>query len=170
MSVTSMFIRARDRNIFFRLLKMTFTINDLKSNESSSILMKQDMSMSLSITTLFDKSRSFFEFAAISCIWADSRQLHALCFNFLHLKQSSFLNNFFLAESTFNILSFFHAENETEIAIMIVIKMLVIERATWIIDVLRADQAFSFVNQTSACMQMLMNLFKSMIHSLSVAC
>ncbi len=52
MSVTSMSIRARNRNIFFRLLKMTFTINDLKSNESSSILMKQDMSMSLSITTL----------------------------------------------------------------------------------------------------------------------
>ncbi len=52
MSVTSMFIRARNWNIFSRLFKMTFTINDLKSNESSSILMKQDMSMSLSITTL----------------------------------------------------------------------------------------------------------------------
>ncbi len=52
MSVTSMFIRTKNRNIFSRLLKMTFTINDLKSNESSSILMKQNMSMSLSITTL----------------------------------------------------------------------------------------------------------------------
>ncbi len=52
MSVTSIFIRARNRNIFSKLLKMTFTINDLKSNESSSILMKQNMSMSLSVTTL----------------------------------------------------------------------------------------------------------------------
>ncbi len=52
MSMTLMFIRMRNRNIFSRLLKMMFTINDLKSNESSSILMKQDISMSLSITTL----------------------------------------------------------------------------------------------------------------------
>jgi len=55
--VTSMFIRARDRNIFSRLLKMMSTINDLKSNESSSILMKQDMSMSLSVTTLMKADR-----------------------------------------------------------------------------------------------------------------
>jgi len=52
MSVTSMFIRARNRNIFSKLLKIMFIINDLKSNESSNILMKQNMSMSLSITTL----------------------------------------------------------------------------------------------------------------------
>ncbi len=78
----------------------------------------------------FDKNRSFFEFAAISCIWADSRQSHALCFNFLHLKQSSFLNNFFLAESTFDILSFFHAKIEAEIAVVIIVKMLAVERAT----------------------------------------
>ncbi len=52
MSVTLMFIRARNRNIFSKLFKMTFIINDLKSNESLSILMKQDMSMSLSVTTL----------------------------------------------------------------------------------------------------------------------
>ncbi len=57
MSVTLMFIRARDRNIFSRLLKMMSTINDLKSNESSSILMKQDMSMSLSVTTLMKADR-----------------------------------------------------------------------------------------------------------------
>ncbi len=57
MSVTSMFIKAKDRNIFSKLLKMTFTINDLKSNESLSILMKQDMSMSLSITTLMKTNR-----------------------------------------------------------------------------------------------------------------
>ncbi len=40
MSVTLMSIRVKNRNIFSRLLKMMFTINDLKSNESSSILMK----------------------------------------------------------------------------------------------------------------------------------
>ena len=57
MSVTLMFIRARNRNIFSELLKMTFIINDLKSNESSSILMKQDMSMSLSVTTLTKTDR-----------------------------------------------------------------------------------------------------------------
>jgi len=56
--------------------------------------------------------------------------LHALCFDFLHLKQSSFLNNFFLAESTFDILNFFHAEIEAEIAVVIVIEMLAIKRAT----------------------------------------
>ena len=85
MSVTSMFIRAKDRNIFSRLLKMTFTINDLKSNESSSILMKQDMSMLLSITTLtktdcFSNSLQFRAseltqdshvlYVLTSCIWS----------------------------------------------------------------------------------------------------
>ncbi len=64
MSITLMFIRTRNWNIFFKLLKMMFTINDLKSNESSSILMKQDMSMLLSVTTLtktdhFSKSLQF---------------------------------------------------------------------------------------------------------------
>ncbi len=79
MSVTLMFIRARDRNIFSRLLKMTFTINDLKSNESSSILMKQDMSMSLSITTL-TKANHFsnsLQFHASELI-QDSRVLYVL--------------------------------------------------------------------------------------------
>ncbi len=85
MSVTLMFIRARGRNIFSRLLKMTFSINCLKSNESSSILMKQDMSMSFSIITLmktdcFLNSLQFRAFKLIqdshvlyvltSCIWS----------------------------------------------------------------------------------------------------
>ena len=85
MSVTSMSIRARNRNIFSRLLKMTSTINDLKSNESSSILMKQDMSMSLSVTTLtkadhFSNSLRFRAseltqdshvlYVLTSCIWS----------------------------------------------------------------------------------------------------
>ncbi len=70
MSVTLMFIRAKNRNIFSRLFRMTFTINDLKSNESSSILMKQDMSMSFSITTLtkanrFSNSLQFHAFELI---------------------------------------------------------------------------------------------------------
>ncbi len=52
MSVTSVSIRAKDLNIFSRLFKMTSTVNDLKSNESSDMLMKQNMSISLSVTTL----------------------------------------------------------------------------------------------------------------------
>ncbi len=85
MSVTSMSIRARDRNIFSKLFKMTSTINDLKSNKSSSILMKQDMSMSLSVTTLtktdrFSNSLRFHAseltqdscmlYVLTSCIWS----------------------------------------------------------------------------------------------------
>jgi len=46
------------------------------------------------------------------------------------LKQSFFLNNFFLAKSTFDILSFFHAEIEAEIAVVIIIKMLAIKQVT----------------------------------------
>ncbi len=52
MSVTSVFIRARDLNIFSKLLKVTSTVNGLKSNESSDMLVKQNMSISLSVTTL----------------------------------------------------------------------------------------------------------------------
>jgi len=92
--------------------------------------------------------------------------LHALCFDFLHLKQSSFLNNFSLAESTFNILSFFHAKIEAEIAVVIIIEMLAIERATWVVDVLKTDRAFNFVNRTSTCMQMLTNSFKFIVRLL----
>ncbi len=51
-SVTSIFIRARDLNIFSRLLKMTSTVNDLKLNKSSDMLMKQNISILLSVTTL----------------------------------------------------------------------------------------------------------------------
>jgi len=52
MLVTSISIRAKDLNIFSKLLKMTSTVNDLKSNESSDMLMKQNMSILLSVTTL----------------------------------------------------------------------------------------------------------------------
>ncbi len=52
MSMTLIFIRARNLNIFSKLLKMTSIVNDLKSNESSNMLMKQNMSISLSVTTL----------------------------------------------------------------------------------------------------------------------
>ncbi len=57
MSVTSIFIRARNLNIFFKLLKMMLTVNDLKLNESSNMLMKQNMSISLLITTLMKINR-----------------------------------------------------------------------------------------------------------------
>jgi len=79
MSVTSMSIRAKDRNIFSRLLKMTSTINDLKSNESSSILMKQNMSMSFSVTTLMraDRFSNSLRFRASELI-QDSRVLYVL--------------------------------------------------------------------------------------------
>ncbi len=72
MSVTLMFIRARNRNIFSRLLKMTFTINNLKSNESLSILMKQDMSMSFSITTLTraDRFSNSLQFHVSELTWS----------------------------------------------------------------------------------------------------
>ena len=64
MSVTSISIRARNLNIFFRLLKITSTVNDLKSNESSDMLMKQNMSTSFSVTTstktdLFSNAQRF---------------------------------------------------------------------------------------------------------------
>jgi len=39
-------------NIFSKLFKMMSTVNDLKSNESSDILMKQNMNISFSVTTL----------------------------------------------------------------------------------------------------------------------
>ena len=57
MSVTSVFIRVKNLNIFSRLFKMTSTVNDLKLNESSNMLMKQNMSISLSITTLTKTDR-----------------------------------------------------------------------------------------------------------------
>ncbi len=52
MLMTSVFIRVKDLNIFFKLLKMTSTMNNLKSNESSNMLMKQNMNISFSVTTL----------------------------------------------------------------------------------------------------------------------
>ncbi len=67
MSVTSVSIRARDLNIFSRLFKMMSTVNDLKSNESSDMLMKQNMSISLSVTTLMKTDR-----------FLNSQQSHAL--------------------------------------------------------------------------------------------
>ncbi len=52
MLMTSVSIRARNLNIFFKLLKMTLMMNDLKLNESSNMLMKQNINISLSVTTL----------------------------------------------------------------------------------------------------------------------
>jgi len=44
--------------------------------------------------------------------------------------------------------------------------MSAIKRATWIVDVLRTDRAFNFVNRTLTCMQMLTNSFKFIVCSL----
>ncbi len=85
MSVTLVSIRAKDLNIFSRLFKMTSTVNDLKSNESSGMLMKQNTSISLSVTTLTRASRfsnslrfraseliqdSHVLYVLTSCIWS----------------------------------------------------------------------------------------------------
>ncbi len=85
MSVALVSIRVRNLNIFSRLLKMTSTMNDLKLNESSDMLMKQNMNILLSITTLtkadyFLNSQrsyalelfqdSYMLYVLTSCIWS----------------------------------------------------------------------------------------------------
>ncbi len=79
MSVTLISIRAKDLNIFSRLFKMMSTVNDLKSNESSGMLMKQNTSISLSVTTLTRTSRfsNSLRFHASELI-QDSRVLYVL--------------------------------------------------------------------------------------------
>ncbi len=57
MSMTSIFIKAKNLNIFSKLFKMISTVNDLKLNESSNMLMKQNMSILLSVTTLTKTDR-----------------------------------------------------------------------------------------------------------------
>ncbi len=52
MLMTLIFIRVNDLNIFFKLLKITLIVNDLKLNELLNMLMKQDMNMSFSVITL----------------------------------------------------------------------------------------------------------------------
>ncbi len=56
-SMTSVSIRVRNLNIFSRLLKMMLTVNNLKLNVSSDMLMKQNISILLSITTLMKTDR-----------------------------------------------------------------------------------------------------------------
>ncbi len=85
MSVTSVFIRVRNLNFFSRLFKMMSTVNDLKSNESSDMLMKQNISILLSVTTLTKVSHflnslwfraseliqdSHMLYVLTSCIWS----------------------------------------------------------------------------------------------------
>jgi len=50
--MTSVFIRVRNLNIFSELFKMISTVNDLKSNKLLNMLMKQNINILLSITTL----------------------------------------------------------------------------------------------------------------------
>ncbi len=114
----------------------------------------------------FDEDRLFFELAVISCTWVILRQSYALCFNFLHLKQSSFLNNSFWIKLRFDFLSFFHEETDD---VNQAVDVLETEWAAWVTDALTTDQAFNSVNLTSTCMQMSINSFKFVIHSLSVA-
>ncbi len=59
MLITLIFIKINNLNIFFKLLKITLTVNDLKLNESLSMLMKQDMNMSFSVITLTKTCRFF---------------------------------------------------------------------------------------------------------------
>jgi len=94
------------------------------------------------------------------------KQSYALCSDFLHLKQSSFLNNSFWIELRFNLLSLFHEETDD---VNRVFNVLETERAAWVADALTTDQAFNSVNLTLTCMQMLTNSFKFVIYSLSVA-
>ncbi len=52
MSMISIFIRMKNLKIFFKLFMMMLTVNDLKLNESSNMLMKQNMNILLSVITL----------------------------------------------------------------------------------------------------------------------
>ncbi len=85
MSVTSVSIKVKNLNIFSRLFKMTSTVNDLKSNKSSNMLMKKNMSILLLVTTLMKADRflnlqqshaleSFWSshmlYVLTSCIWS----------------------------------------------------------------------------------------------------
>ncbi len=81
MSVTSVSIRVRNLNIFSKLLKMTSTVNDLKSNESSDMLMKQNMSISSSVTTLTktDRFSNSQRSRALESSW-NSHMLYVLTF------------------------------------------------------------------------------------------
>ncbi len=58
MLMTLIFIKVNDLNIFLKLFKITLTMNDLKLNKSLNMLMKQDVSMSLSVIT-FTKAYRF---------------------------------------------------------------------------------------------------------------
>ncbi len=79
MSMTSISIRARDLNIFSKLLKMISTVNDLKLNESSNMLMKQNMSISFSVTTLMkiDYFSNLQQSCALESFW-NSHMLYVL--------------------------------------------------------------------------------------------
>ena len=70
MLMTSVFIRMKDLNIFFKLFKMMSTVNDLKSNESLNILMKQNMNISFLVTTLMkaDHFLNLLQFRAFELI------------------------------------------------------------------------------------------------------
>jgi len=66
-----------------------------------------------------------------------------------------------------DILSFFHAKTDD---VNQADKVLMTEQAAKIINALMINQTFNSINLTLTCMQMLINFFKFMIHSLSIAC
>jgi len=107
----------------------------------------------------------FFEFAAISCTWVILKHSYALCFVFLHLKQSFFFNDSFLLRSRFDILNFFHTKIDD---MNWADDVLMTEQAAEIADALTINWTFNSVNLTLTFMQMLINSFKFMIHSLSI--
>ena len=79
--MTLLFIRAKNLNIFSKLLKMTSTMNDLKLNESSDMLMKQNMNILFSVTTLMKINH--FSNLQRSCalkLFQDSHMLYVLTF------------------------------------------------------------------------------------------
>ncbi len=79
--MTLIFIKVNDLNIFFKLLKITLTINGLKLNESLSMLMKQDMSISLSVITLTKACRFLnSQRSRVLLYLRDSRVLYVLTF------------------------------------------------------------------------------------------
>jgi len=81
MSMTLVFIRTRNMNIFSKLFKMTSTVNDLKLNESSDMLMKQNMNILLSVTTLMktDRFLNLQQSHALELSW-NSHMLYVLTF------------------------------------------------------------------------------------------
>ena len=84
-----------------------------------------------------------------------SGQSQALCLDFLHLKQSPFFISSSLSGSGFGVLGFLHEDVVGDVG-----------RG---VEVRAAKRVFSSISLISARMQMLINSFRSVVHSLSIA-